>query len=735
MPKSRTAQFVKGMSQAFPLGEGLKGIMSGVGYGRAVLGGAQFEPGPAGTTIAHLAKPIEGGDVQALGNVILVNPGVKPEVAQSLISGHELGHVMQSEMLGPFLPIAATLSGTANMLRGKDFYNNAAEQTALPMANMKMAMEGADITPPSMAKGKAIKGYQGGTMPTSKAVYTPGQASAWQSPYQVGDWGAGGGGFGYMKGLLERQMKLKEAMAKAQLSALAQQQRQAQWEMQQAKLRAAQGRYGRGLSGGGTKTSADRFMTEVAPSYMAEALHGPMATPGLDYTTKMISAIGVPAAHQGLMQSGQILGGLGQQALSSGYGLAAQQSENQARLQQQMMANQAYLQAVAMGQSPGKGPGGGSYEKGGRVPKTGTYKLHKGEVVLNKKQSDMMFPMPPQSCEGKPKKSYQEGSMTYKDWGLLAPVMNLLSGRYNLPQQDPTRYAMGTQAPVGLGNVPIGMGPGPIAGMPGAMAMAPPSGIPSVMREQQPQMAGESAGIPGLSITEEPMRSGQGTVNKYTLTGKPETEEERIKNLREDADRQKEKARLQRSRANLLLTYADKEGELNPMIKKHIQERQWLAQQYDQDAQQSLAEAEALSGMKKEAESRQKIAEIEAGAVQDRAIGQLQGEEIKAKRDILSDMQNNLGEILTAYSKGQYEDAPGGADAAFVQGITNALGPSAIMIMSQNMGKSVQDTLDTIRAIAAAEVSGRTEAGEPVAPGEALKLLWIMMGESPPSRI
>jgi hypothetical protein len=52
-------------------------------------------------------------------------------------------------------------------------------------------------------------------------------------------------------------------------------------------------------------------------------------------------------------------------------------------------------------------------EKGGKVPSTGTYKLHKGEVVVPRKASDVMFPYVgggPKKSKGKAKKSYQLGT-------------------------------------------------------------------------------------------------------------------------------------------------------------------------------------------------------------------------------------------------------------------------------------------------------------------------------------
>ena len=79
---------MKGLSRATPIPDVLRGIMSGVGYARALAGGADFEKGPAGTTIANMPEPMAGGDMQALGNVILSNPNIDPRVKEQLIRGH-----------------------------------------------------------------------------------------------------------------------------------------------------------------------------------------------------------------------------------------------------------------------------------------------------------------------------------------------------------------------------------------------------------------------------------------------------------------------------------------------------------------------------------------------------------------------------------------------------------------------------------------------------------------------
>ena len=64
----------------------------------------------------------------------------------------------------------------------------------------------------------------------------------------------------------------------------------------------------------------------------------------------------------------------------------------------------------AMGLAPQSVEPGGSAKTGGYIPKTGDYTLHKGEVVLNKDQSDVLFPYMQRDKSGR--KSLQGGSVS-----------------------------------------------------------------------------------------------------------------------------------------------------------------------------------------------------------------------------------------------------------------------------------------------------------------------------------
>jgi hypothetical protein len=480
MPKKRTGAIMKGLSRATPFPDVMRGIMSGVGYARALAGGADFEKGPAGTTIANMPEAMPGGDMQALGNVILSNPNLDPRVREQLIKGHELGHVLQSEIAGPFLPLLQAGAGAVQMLRGKDFYyDNPIERSAPAMAQMKMLMEGENLPSTRAAKAKSIKGYKGGTMPMkSTAGYKPGLAYARQDPYQIPAFnvpggelvspGGGGNMFQYMQGILERQMKMKEAMMRAQLGQMQQQRRAAEEEMERARDRARRegtvfSRSMRGKMG----LSGTQRQDWNSPAEYARRMSAGTGSMSPIADMHFAQTMGVPMMNQGMMQSGRIMGQLGGEALRTN-----QFNPFAMPVQPVNPSGQIRLGGMGLGQMPIPAQPGDmafvgpirnrSAEKGGRVPKTGTYKLHKGEIVLNKGQSDFLFP---NAGYGSEKKSYQPGSMDDM-------------GAYELYRAD--RAARSKMIPLGSAAMSP-MGAGAISPM-GAIDMAPVSGPGSIAR-------------------------------------------------------------------------------------------------------------------------------------------------------------------------------------------------------------------------------------------------------------
>lgn len=662
---------------ATPFPEVMRGIMSGVGYGRALLGGAEFEPGPAGTTIANLKEPMPGGDLQALGNVILANPGLDPRVREQLIREHELGHVLQSEVAGPFLPLIQAGAGAVQMLRGKDFYyDNPIETSAPYLSKLKMMMEGEPMEE-RKTKAASIKGYQGGTMPRMQSIarYGGGQASAKQSPFVTPPIGPTGG-FGYIQSLLERQMQLKEQMMRAQLRQMEQQRAAAKQQMREAKRRASRQSRIWGRQNQQGVLSGGRFHPESGMgSFVKGMIPAGMVDPAQrERLYNMLRAIGIPAAYQGAMQSGRIMGQLGAEALRTAQPHPSLFPVQPLNPSGQMFAGGGFMGPPVPSPAPPMLPPqpplsslagaklqGRTAEKGGRVPKTGTYKLHKGEVVLNKQQSDMMFPTLPEAP--KKQKSFQEGIPAYA----LSPMLDEDYG------EQIRASGLGQQIGYGLGLMPP----------------APPPSTSVLSPAESMAFDGDLPPAP-MAPTTPPEPEG---VKKYTLIGKPETEPERVQRLRESADRKKEDARIQRARARLLLTYVNERGEVDPLAKKHIQERQWVAKQFEQDAAVDLKEAEELEAKRKETETAKEVASIQQRGRVEYAEGQARQGRMEEVRKMFQTTRDNLNDF---YNKFLQEDISG---EAFIGGAKQELVPYMGYLERTLTAEGLLNPGETIEAI------------------------------------
>ncbi len=79
--------------------------------------------GPGGTLAVTTSEPVPGGDVQALGDFMLVNPTLDPNLAQAIMEQHERGHTRQQELLGPLAPaVSALVQGGAYLAGAEDPY-------------------------------------------------------------------------------------------------------------------------------------------------------------------------------------------------------------------------------------------------------------------------------------------------------------------------------------------------------------------------------------------------------------------------------------------------------------------------------------------------------------------------------------------------------------------------------------------------------------------------------------
>lgn len=104
--------------------------LTAVGLGKAAMKGADFGLSPEGAITAEIEADPNFMDAQTMGDVIMMRKGMNPAVKDKVYE-HELGHVRQGEMAGPFLPLAY-LAGTGYAAaRGKDpYYDNPFETTA-----------------------------------------------------------------------------------------------------------------------------------------------------------------------------------------------------------------------------------------------------------------------------------------------------------------------------------------------------------------------------------------------------------------------------------------------------------------------------------------------------------------------------------------------------------------------------------------------------------------------------
>jgi hypothetical protein len=467
--------------------------------------------------------------------------------------------------------------------------------------------------------------------------------------------GSASGLFGYMQNLMERQMALKEAMMQSQLRAMEQERQIAseQFKMAQERARMQDAAMRKAMRPGlGRKVSpqkmAQRYQAEVAPRKLAHALTqgGTFGAFGMAPTQEAIEAIGIPAAHQGLMQSGRVLGQLGGEALRTAQpysgspfpvspirhfyggmgaggegmigGMPGTTSPVGPTMPPQVAAARGYIK-------------GRSAEKGGRVPKTGTYKLHKDEIVLNKQQSDALFPSaksagiaPPLEALGKPIGSYQEGSgaptpggrFLRRAWEYLmtpgseiplpgppgAAPFGVTAG--STPEQTDEYLAM--RYGEGDRTSPVGPGPEGFTGPP----EPPPLDIEGL--EIGEASLSERRLLPpsmfGSDIYSRP-ETEQKTVKEYTLTGKKETDEEKLSRNEADAAYFGRTAEYYQQKADALLEYLGENPD--PEVMKMYRQRQAVADRYHKRADQAQGTAEKLDQQLRGIKQQKELQDIE----------------------------------------------------------------------------------------------------------------------------
>ena len=417
----------------------------------------------------------------------------------------------------------------------------------------------------------------------SKATSTPGRATATQSPFAIGPVGGGGMDFG---GLLSRQMALREQMQKLQMQRMQQEMFEAKRSAQrQNEMYATSRTTPGGLSAAGPEQQAKMDARQKSMQF-AEALHGSswgerQADPrSYQNIQGMIQALGVPAAQRGMMQSGQILGQLGSAALRGGGGIdvAAQRNQLLERLQQQDIQ-------------------GGAAEEGGRVPKTGTYKLHKGEIVVPSKAADVMFPymgkkMSAKGRQGKPGekplKSYQGGSLEgLAGWSAGVPGEPLPPPIFSEEEWEGlSDYAKKATSAAFIGGPQVDKyGPGPpgFTGPP-----EPPPEPPTAPTEYEaPEGGGRievlGRGAKGMTSFGVPGQLSEEVREKrfFDLPTRPVTAQSQLRDEELKMAHYERQSDYHRGRANLLQQYADEQGVPNAKLEGLVKGREKSAAYWD----------------------------------------------------------------------------------------------------------------------------------------------------------
>ena len=280
--------------------------------------------------------------------------------------------------------------------------------------------------------------------------------------------GGGGGNFGPMMDMLRQKMKMQERSEKNRLAQI--QQQMAEFRNQARMSRAPQG----GLKGPNERSmrSQDqRDRWDEAYKYASGMIHGGQGGWGGEGTdlkstemlARQIYAMGPERAHEGSMQYGRLMAGMAGQVA----GAAGQQGSTMAARGINPQSGLPFGQTTPYSLARTSFPmiSGQSAEKGGRVPKTGTYKLHKGETVIPKKLSDVILPSiaKGRKSKGKARAGYQAG----KPEGQGIPLSSLIEWYRSGGVGAPPTSMVGPMGPTGWSGGPS---------MPGGMIPGGPSG-------------------------------------------------------------------------------------------------------------------------------------------------------------------------------------------------------------------------------------------------------------------
>jgi hypothetical protein len=447
------------------------------------------------------------------------------------------------------------------------------------------------------------------------------------------------------------------------------------------------------------------------------------------YTRKIaqnIGAIGPAAAQAGLMQAGQMFGRPGGAREISQ--VHSQPIPPPGPLNPSgMMVPEIYTGPQSLGINP---IGGRSAAAGGRVPSTGTYKLHKGEVVVPKKAADVLFPYvakgeeqkklkakgkyPPdyelrfRARKGKIKDSYQGGAPERDmNWWLknapIAMPYRFLSGAMGAPEGSSAMRRLGegiyssyepyaeaaVEGPSMLGELYGGLAGRPA--IPPSAGPPPPAGLPEAA-EGAPPVAPPDA-PPSLSMS----RGGfEFTGEEYSKT---RSKADEIASIQTAADIAERTVDQMQQRNDVLMRYLDEQTTPNPQLIAMIKDRErsikyhkGRAEELKEKAGNLTAQEVAKSMTLTEAQGKIIAAEIKA-----------KGEAGEAQAKRFEAAQEGYLDILAKFQAGDIDEDQ------FRQTIMALYGPGAVEL-AQSQGISKVDALEGLSEIALSIAGGDVNA-------------------------
>jgi hypothetical protein len=189
---------------------------------------------------------------------------------------------------------------------------------------------------------------------------------------------------------------------------------------------------------------------------------------------------------------------------------------------------------------------------------------------------------------------------------------------------------------------------------------------------------------------------GEKGERKFTMEGKLEGEAEERKRIKEEITRDKRDAEYHRSRARLMMSYFAGQPEKlqDPVVKNLLTQRQFLAKQFQSEADQAQARLDKVEQQEKQQETLKELKQIETGGQTAAARVQAgaRAAEIYVKEFVK--LPGQIGEIIQRFgegeiSKGDYYHEIYNLLSFYIPAMAQKYGVS-IEEMQQQVGDAVQ---------------------------------------------